>query len=68
MIFETALVASLRMSEAITGSIGMLVKRFKVGIFFYKFFWENSKDFSFLVLFFFGFFGIEPSYGETGGF
>lgn len=32
MIFATALVASLRMSEAITGSTGMLVKRFKVGI------------------------------------
>lgn len=32
MIFATALVASLRMSEAITASTGTLVNRFKVGI------------------------------------
>jgi len=33
MILATALVASLRMSEQVTASTGMLVKRFKVGIF-----------------------------------
>lgn len=33
MILATALVASLRMSEQVMASTGMLVKRFKVGIF-----------------------------------
>lgn len=34
MILATALVASLRMSEDVTASTGIFVKRFKVGIFF----------------------------------
>lgn len=45
MIFATALVASLRMSEATTASTGMFVKRFKVGIVFLLLLYSHSKPF-----------------------
>jgi hypothetical protein len=35
MILERALLASLRISEVVTASTGMFVKRFKVGISFF---------------------------------
>ena len=43
MILERALVASLRISEVVTASTGMFVKRFKVGI-SSSFWWEGEGE------------------------